>query len=168
MKECAGLKAYLTDVMDVSEKERFEAHLADCPNCRTAVEEDRAISAALSGIPKVNAPAGFATAIMREVLARRRSRLAWSAYGVAVVLVAALVGMILRGNVGAVAGDVAILLHSLSDFGASLYTAVHNISAVLFGALPLGPGTPVAAGVVFLILCFVFYKTAFEVSAGRR
>jgi len=163
-----GLQAYLTDAMDVSEKGRFEAHLADCSDCRAAVEEDRAMSAALSGIPKVNAPAGFTAAVMREVSARRRSRLAWSAYGVAVVLVAALAGMILGGNVGAVAGDAAVLIQSLSDFGASLYTAVHNISAVLFGALPLGPGTPLAAGAVFFILCFVFYKTVFEFSAGRR
>ncbi len=168
MKECKGLKDYLTDAMDSNTREQFEEHLADCRNCAVAVREDRAISSALFNVPKVNAPARFVITVMREVAARRRSRLAWGVYGVAVVFVAVLVGIILGGNVSAVAEQATVVVRSLADFGASLYTVIHNVSAVLFGALPLGRMAPVLAGGAFLALCLVFYKTAFTFTAGRR
>ncbi len=168
MRNCKGLKDYLTDAMDSNAKKQFENHLADCKDCAAAVKEDRVISSALSAVPKVNAPARFVLTVMREVAARRRSRLAWGVYGVAVVLVAALVGVLLGGNVSAVAGQATVVVRCLADFGTSLYTAIHNISAVLFGALPMGRMAPAFAGGTFMVLCFVFYKTAFTITAGRR
>ncbi|NOY23517.1 MAG: hypothetical protein GXO70_08415 [Acidobacteria bacterium] len=168
MKECKGLKDYLTDAMEGQEKRHFEAHLATCKGCALAVKEDRAITEALCDVPKVNAPAHFVITVMREVAARRRSRLAWGVYGAAVLLVAALVGVLLGGNVTVVAGQATVLVRSLADFGTSLYTVVHNISAVLFGALPMGRMAPGFAGGAFLALCFVFYKTAFAISSDRR
>lgn len=168
MRDCKGLKNYLTDAMDSNAKKQFEKHLADCETCAMAVREDRAISSALFDVPKVNAPARFLKTVMREIAVRRRSRLAWGVYGVAVVLVAALVGVLLGGNVSVVAGQATVVARSLADFGTSLYTVIHNISAVLFGALPLGRMAPAFAGVTFMVLCFVFYKTAFTFTAGRR
>lgn len=168
MKECEGLKDYLMDAMDLDAKKRFEAHLPDCKTCSTAVAEDRAIAAGLSEMPKVNAPANFVAAVMGEVAARRRSRMAWGVYGVAVLVVAVAVGMLLGGNVSPVAEQGAVILHSLTDFGASLYTVVHNISAVLFSAIPMGKLSPVLAGGTFLALCILFYKTAFSAAVNRR
>ncbi|RLE19495.1 MAG: hypothetical protein DRJ08_00505 [Acidobacteria bacterium] len=168
MKECKGLKDYLTDAMDEDRKMRFVAHLAHCKTCQASVKEDYAISKALSAFPKVNAPTKFAATVMRELVLRKRSRFAWGLYGAAVVLVAALVGVILGGNVSAVAGQATVVVRSLADFGGSLYTVVHNISAILFGALPMGRMAPALAGGIFMALCFVFYKTAFSFSAGRK
>ncbi len=168
MKECKGLTSYLSDTMESDTKTRFEAHLKGCEKCSAAVREDLALSSALSEVPRVNAPAQFVSAVMREVTIMRQSRFAWGVYGVAVLLVAALTGVLLGGNVSNVAGQATAVVRSLADFGTSLYTVVHNISAVLFGALPLGRMAPAIAGSAFLALCFIFYKTAFGVSTGRR
>ncbi len=168
MNECKGLKDYLTNTMNSFEKKRFEAHLKSCRQCADAVAEDLAISKALFDIPKVNVPAQFTGIVMREVVARKQSRLAWWGYGIAVVLIAALTGIVLGGNVPAVAGQAAAVIHSMADFGTSLYTIIHNISAVLFHTLPMGRMSPALAGGTFLALCFVFYKTALTHSSGRR
>lgn len=168
MKECKGLTSYLSDTMESDKKTRFEAHLTDCEKCSAAVRKDMALSTALSEVPKVNAPARFVVTVMQEVAAMRQSRFAWGVYGVAVLLMAALTGVLLGGNVSNVAGQATAVVHSLADFGTSLYTALHNISAVLFGTLPLGRMAPAVAGSAFLALCFIFYKTAFGVSTGRR
>jgi len=168
MKDCEGLKYYLTDAMESDAKKRFEAHLTDCEKCSDVVKEDRTISRALFQVPKVSTPTRFVATVMREAMAMRRSRLAWGLYGIAVVLVAAMAGVLLGGNVPAVAGQATAVVRSLADSGSSIYTVVHNISSVLFGALPLGRLAPAIAGSAFLALCFVFYKTAFAVSTGRR
>jgi len=67
MKDCEGLKYYLTDAMESDAKKRFEAHLTDCEKCSDVVKEDRTISRALFQVPKVNTPTRFVATVMGPV-----------------------------------------------------------------------------------------------------
>jgi anti-sigma factor RsiW len=73
------LSAYLDDELDVRDRAALEAHLQDCPACRTALSELRAVMARAASLPDSAPPAerlwpGIAAAIRnspREGRARR-------------------------------------------------------------------------------------------------
>ena len=51
---------YVVDTLDDDERDRFEAHLADCPSCSAEVSEFRATTSRLTGLMVENPPPGAA------------------------------------------------------------------------------------------------------------
>jgi anti-sigma factor (TIGR02949 family) len=74
---CASLADYLDHDLTGGEWAAFEAHLAGCPNCRQAVEEQRRLAALLQGAARLEpAPAALTDRVRRRVRAVRRRRIA--------------------------------------------------------------------------------------------
>jgi hypothetical protein len=85
---------YLEGELEVSERREFEAHLDRCPACREALEDRRAFERALSSLPPIEVPPGFAAAVMARVPAGRRRAFARlvAALSVTAALFTALLG----------------------------------------------------------------------------
>jgi anti-sigma-K factor RskA len=58
---------YVVDALDEDERDRFEAHLADCAACAHEVAEFRATTGRLSGLMAENPPPALRAAIMDRV-----------------------------------------------------------------------------------------------------
>ena len=168
MKECTRLKDYTMGSMSPNERKMFEVHLAECKACQHSLAADSLLADALSGMPKVNVPAGFCAAVMEQARMQRQSRIAWIIYGAAVIMIAAITGLLLGGNLGAAAGESAVIARAVGDFGVSMYTAIYNISAVLYRMMSMGRLTPVLLTAIFMGLCFVFYKTVALMPTERK
>jgi anti-sigma factor RsiW len=85
MGGCSGLDRidlYLEGEIDAEERRAFEAHLESCPGCRAVLEGRRVFLEALSGLPPVEVPAGFAQAVMSRIPLKPRRRFGWAALGV--------------------------------------------------------------------------------------
>jgi anti-sigma factor RsiW len=63
---------YLEGTLPAAERERFEAHLAECPFCTTYVEQMRATVAALGAAPR-DTLSGDARAGVLDAFRRRDS-----------------------------------------------------------------------------------------------
>jgi hypothetical protein len=74
------LEAFVEGVLDAGEHAVVESHLMGCPGCQTAVEEWRALFAALEGLPQFEPSPGFADRVMAgvEVAPARKQAQAWS------------------------------------------------------------------------------------------
>lgn len=73
------LEAFVEGGLDAGERAVVESHLMGCPACQTAVEEWRALFAALEGLPQFEPAPGFADRVMARVhVAPARGRTAWS------------------------------------------------------------------------------------------
>lgn len=118
---------YLDGDLSASEQDDLEAHLADCPSCRGAVETRRAIGEAAADLPRFEVPADFAVRIMKNIPPeRKRAKVAgW--------LGAALGGVFGLGMAAvliAVASG-ATLSQAFVRFNAWIWEALRN-AAVLF------------------------------------
>ncbi len=85
MRDCPGLDRidlYLEGELDVEERRALEVHLESCPGCRAILEKRRVFLAALSGLPPVEVPAGFAQCVMSRIPVKPRRRFGWLAAGV--------------------------------------------------------------------------------------
>ncbi len=107
------LGAYALDAVDAAEAQEVEAHLQECPRCRSEVAQHREVAALLVGSPTGEAPSGVWELIANELgdgpppvpievalgARRRRSRpaqiLAGLAAAAVVVLLAVLGGLVL-------------------------------------------------------------------------
>jgi anti-sigma factor RsiW len=69
------LEAYVADSLDRADRVLVESHLLGCPGCQTAVEEWRALFAALDALPQLAPSAGFADHVMARV--RKSRATAW-------------------------------------------------------------------------------------------
>ena len=130
--------AYLDGELPAARAAEFESHVAVCGSCSGTVTAGRELKAALGALPLVEAPRSFTlTALMagqaRPAPARRPAemlRVAQMTTGVAIVALAAVVAVDLRGGT------------STSDERAMMATgAVENSAG---GAM--GPGGPAAQG----------------------
>ena len=94
---------YVDDALEPEERLAVEAHLAECPDCRDQVAEERRIREALLRLPPIEPRAGFELALRSRL--KRRSRPARWLLPLAAVL--ALTVLWLRGVPGVVAYEVA-------------------------------------------------------------
>lgn len=72
------LEAFVEGILAAGDRAVVESHLVGCPECQTAVEEWRALFAALEGLPQFDPSPGFADRVMSGVRvapapARRRA-----------------------------------------------------------------------------------------------
>ena len=63
---------YVVDALDDDERDRFEAHLADCAACAGEVADFRATTSRLSGLMAENPPPALRLAIMNRVAGTRQ------------------------------------------------------------------------------------------------
>jgi len=71
---CLGIDRiylYLEGELPDSERSRVEAHLADCPACRNAVEDRRLLLEASAEIPPLPIPENFSQSVMRRIFQER-------------------------------------------------------------------------------------------------
>lgn len=61
------LEAFVEGVLEAADRAVLESHLLGCPACQHAVEEWRALFAALEGLPHFEPAAGFADRVMAKV-----------------------------------------------------------------------------------------------------
>jgi len=84
------LHAYLDDELGVAEAVRFEAHLADCPDCQTAQSEALAIRAAIRGSDLYYRPSQAlalrVNAAVRQAARPRSNGMQWMAIAAAVIV----------------------------------------------------------------------------------
>jgi anti-sigma factor RsiW len=59
--------AYAVDAVDDAERARFEAHLADCAECRAEVDSLRSAASSVSAIADTPPPASLKAALMRDI-----------------------------------------------------------------------------------------------------
>lgn len=74
---CPGpdrMDLYLEGEIHGAERAELEVHLADCPACRQELEDRRRLDLAVSGLPPVEVPDGFAEAVMARLPGARLSR----------------------------------------------------------------------------------------------
>jgi anti-sigma-K factor RskA len=64
---------YVVDALEDDERERFEAHLAECPSCTGEAMEFRATTSRLSGLMAENPPPVLRSAIMERIGATRQA-----------------------------------------------------------------------------------------------
>ena len=109
---------------DVDDRATLERHLAGCPACRQEYDAcARAVEEVLALAPKVEPPSGFDTKVLAAITpARPRRRARWLA-------VAAVVGVLVGGGVGAVAQRVAD--HPTVSAGASAGTPLRAGGSVV-------------------------------------
>ena len=111
MASLSGL--YALDALDGDLLERFEAFLATHPETRAEVDEFRATAAALADLPAAEPPAGLRDRVLAEVagtrqdapvvdLAARRNRRGrtWLSIAAAILLIAAIGGLVGRAVAG--------------------------------------------------------------------
>ena len=79
MTDCETLEARLVDLcegaVDDAERAGLEQHLSDCPSCRTALEETRALREAYAALPQDDVSPGLAANVLdaaREAVATER------------------------------------------------------------------------------------------------
>ncbi len=128
----ARMDLYLEGELAGTERAEFEAHLAACPACRLELEDRRLLDVAVSGLPPVEVPDGFAAAVMARLPGARRS-------GVGRVL-AALAGT--AAVLGSLLGYYLVTGRGLADFvgaawraGATLFGLTVRLAAKGFEAL---------------------------------
>ena len=64
----AALADYLEEVPMGQSREVMREHLASCPDCRRALEEERELLAALATLKRISAPPGFAKRTLALIL----------------------------------------------------------------------------------------------------
>jgi len=123
---------YLEGELDKDGRRNFEAHLDSCPPCREALENRRLFERAISSLPPLEVPPGFAAAVMARLPAERRhafGRLAALLTGSSVLLAALLGYHAITGE-----GLVEILV-SAGRSVAGLAGLVISLAAKVFGML---------------------------------
>jgi len=70
----AELSAYLDGELQEAERAACETHIRECESCRTILEDLKAASAAVSGLPRLKAPPALAVRLRQEVLAHPAPR----------------------------------------------------------------------------------------------
>ena len=168
MKTCDNLKPYIMDELGQADRNRFAAHLAECSDCRQALAIDAKLSEGLTGMPRVNAPHGFTHMVMGGIAEQRNSRAAWAVYGAALLVLAFATALLAGGSLEPLVEQAGALLQSGADIGASLFTAVRNISGVLYDAMSFGRLTPVVLTGAFLALGFALVRSILAVSVVRK
>ena len=66
---------YIDKTLTESETEMFEAHVRDCVQCRTRLEEMQALHDTFSSMERLIAPPGFATRVMARTQEDKAKRL---------------------------------------------------------------------------------------------
>jgi anti-sigma factor RsiW len=66
---------YVDDALDPQERSALDAHLADCPECRQQIEEERHVRAHLRALPSVEPRPAFEWDLRRELAGRPRRAL---------------------------------------------------------------------------------------------
>jgi len=123
---------YLEGELDGRERAEFESHLRTCPGCRLELDDRRLLDLAVSTLPPVEVPDGFAAAVMARLPGARRSgvgRLLASLAGAGAVL-GALLGYYLATGRG-----LAGFLGASWRAGAYLFGLVVRLAATGFEAL---------------------------------
>jgi anti-sigma factor RsiW len=82
--EAEQLEAYAEGTLDGGDQAVVESHVVGCVDCQGAVEEWRALFAALEGLPQLAPSAGFPERVMARVQVASRARL-WRAQALAQV-----------------------------------------------------------------------------------
>jgi len=67
------LSDYLDGMLDEDERRQVDEHLEACPSCRKELDDLRKTVQVLAGLPSVDAPEGFVSAVRSRL--RRRGRL---------------------------------------------------------------------------------------------
>lgn len=78
------IEAYAEGVLDGGDRAVIESHVLSCADCQGAVEEWRALFAALEGLPQLAPSVGFADRVMARVTVASRSQV-WAGYALAQV-----------------------------------------------------------------------------------
>lgn len=86
--EAEQLEAYAEGALDVADRAVVESHVLGCADCQGAVEEWRALFAALEGLPQLAPSVGFADRVMARVQVESRARM-WRAHALAQIRTAA-------------------------------------------------------------------------------
>ncbi|MFH1551077.1 MAG: zf-HC2 domain-containing protein, partial [Planctomycetota bacterium] len=73
-KDKETVSRYLSDLMDEAERAGFEAHIAQCEECRAEVARFRRMLVALGDLPRERAPLSVARAIDREAVSRLKGK----------------------------------------------------------------------------------------------
>ena len=168
MKTCDNLKPYIMEELGQADRVRFEAHLTECSDCRQAMAVDDVLAKALTGIPRVNTPHGFTRLVMQGIAEQRNSRAAWAVYGAALVVLAFATTLLAGGSLEPLVEQAGVVMRSAADMGASLFTAIRNISGSLYSYLSFGRLTPLVLTGAFMGLGFMFIRSILAFSVVRK
>jgi anti-sigma factor RsiW len=123
------LEAFVEGILDAGDRAVVESHLMGCSHCQSAVEEWRALFAALEGLPHFEPAPGFADRVMADVkvapAGARAAGWSWQSAQTAV--------MAWAGD----AGRAASRLMPKTTFGWAMATAFLSLPVVL-GAAAMG------------------------------
>ncbi len=180
MRDCPGLERidlYLEGELDAEERRALEEHLESCPGCRAVVERRHVFLEALSGLPAIEVPAGFAQAVMSRIPAKPRRRFGWIAAGAGTaalstaLLVLYLVTGMSAGNLLVSAGSwlfgvfgqtVPVFAKAVKalgvflDLAAGALTGLAKWLTVVAGALSPEAAAGIIAAIGLVTLAFVF------------
>ncbi len=168
MKTCENLKPYIMEELTEKDRMQFTAHLAECEDCRQSMALDDKLASALTDMPRVNVPHGFAQMVMHGIAEQRNSRTAWAVYGAALVVLAFATALLAGGSLDPLVEQASVLTRSAADMGASLFTAVKNISGALYNALSFGMLTPLVLTGAFVAIGFTFVRSIAAATAVRK
>jgi anti-sigma factor RsiW len=85
---------YIDRALTKAEAELFDAHIRDCNECRSRLEEMKVLHNAFSSMERLNAPYGFTTRVMANINEKRAKR--WSLFPVlGMVIEAAVVVLVI-------------------------------------------------------------------------
>ena len=68
---------YIDKMLTEYETEMFEAHIGNCTQCRSGLEQTLAVHTAFGSLEPLRAPYGFTTRVMAGTEEKRAERLSW-------------------------------------------------------------------------------------------
>lgn len=165
-----NMDMYLEGELAPDERALFEAHLEDCPACRSALEERSVLQKAIRGLPLVEVPEGFVASVVellpeRACVGRRIAAVIFSATGLwllSAVMLFMIGSTLATGSLAFHSGGPIIFFGNvLGGISALIKTAVVLIDLLihLLGTMLslLPPGVLAAAGMILLMAGGLFF-----------